>query len=433
MENEWYCEYCHNWHSEDVEAFEVNSCEGLQFVCREAIGEEVARCENCNELFWIKDMKTDGETFVCGDCFDDCYERCEDCERLISRFDICYTYDLEGYVEGMFCENCIDNNAFYCDYCGCYHDNRHWHETAEDYNTICENAIESGDYSCCDGCGEYSTSVQYYSEVGECYCDDCYRKNMYIFPYHQYPSDYTVRFSEPAKRETLLHIGVELEIDGGGLDHDNARDILEDANAVYRYNYVAMMDGSLDDGFEIISQPKTLERHKQGLWEDIMEKATDYGYESHNPGTCGLHFHLDRRYFRDVKKYEEKLALLTIELEDFLKVFSRRKDFYYCRFLEFDKSKKKSLQALENYTTDNTRHTTALNFLGRDTVEMRFCRGTLKYNTFVASLELMQILADIAKFCTLDDISCLTPNAIKLIAKERGYKAIIEYMKERGL
>ncbi len=429
----WYCEYCQEWHSENVEALEVNGRRGSQFVCKEAIGEEVEYCENCGDLFWIHEMETDGETFVCQDCFDDCYERCEDCEKIISRYDACYSYDLRGYIEGVFCEDCINNNAFYCDYCEKYHPNQCWHVTARDGDTICENAINDGEYGCCDGCGEFSTEVQYYDELHECYCNDCYRKNMYIFPYHSYPSDYIIKFSEPAKRETLLHIGVELEIDGGGLDHDNARDILEDANVAYRYNYVAMMDGSLDDGFEIISQPKTLEIHKRYLWEDIMQKAIDYGYESHNPGTCGLHFHLDRRYFRGVKNYEEKISLLVIQLEDFLKVFSRRKNFHYCRFQEFDKSKKTQLQELSYYKDKNIYHTSALNFSGYNTVEMRFCRGTLKYNTLVASLELMQILADIAKFCTFDDINCITSNAIKLIAKERGYASIIKYMNERGL
>lgn len=429
----WFCEYCQDWHDENVEALEISKCGGTQLVCQDAVGREVEYCENCGDLFWIEDMETEGKTFVCQECFEDCYERCEDCGRIVSREDACYVHDLNDYMEGVFCDNCIDDNAFYCDYCGRYHLNKYWHVTAEDGDTICENAINGGDYSQCEHCGVYSTEVRYYDECRECLCEDCYNDERYILPYHTYPSDYTIRFTEPTKRETLLHIGVELEIDGGGLDHDNARDILEAANIAYDYNYVAMMDGSLDDGFEIISQPKPLEIHKQYLWEGIMQKALDYGYKSHNPGTCGLHFHLDRRYFRDVENYEEKLSLLVIQLEDFLRVFSRRTDFYYCRFQEFDKNKKPQLQELSCYKNKNIYHTTALNFSGPNTVELRFCRGTLKYNTFVASLELMQILADITKFCTIDDINCITPGAIKLIAKDRDYVAIIKYMQERGL
>ncbi len=66
--------------------------------------------------------------------------------------------------------------------------------------------------------------------------------------------------------------GVELEIDDGGKIYDNAKKILELANEVEENIYIKE-DGSLSDGFEIVSYPMTLYYHKNNMnWQEIMKK-----------------------------------------------------------------------------------------------------------------------------------------------------------------
>ena len=54
---------------------------------------------------------------------------------------------------------------------------------------------------------------------------------------------------------------VELEIDHGGKDYDNAEALLDIGNR-YTENIYIKSDGSLDDGLEIVSHPMTINYHK---------------------------------------------------------------------------------------------------------------------------------------------------------------------------
>ena len=54
-------------------------------------------------------------------------------------------------------------------------------------------------------------------------------------------------------------------------------------------------DGSIDEGFEIVTHPMSLDYHKNNMpWERIFEKALAMDYRSHQTSTCGLHIHVDR-------------------------------------------------------------------------------------------------------------------------------------------
>lgn len=427
FDENWYCEYCGEEHSANTLAIEA---EDGKYYCKDAIDEVIFKCGDCGNYFPKREIYMDNNHTLCEDCFNDSWCICEKCGKIENVMDATYVPEEDGYI----CGDCLDQFYFFCDHCNEYHYYTQWHTEANDGNTICDRALGE-EYELCERCGRcFPQDDMYYSDRHEGYvCPDCYDQINFIHDYHDYPEDYVIDFTDKYLRDTKLHIGVELEIDGGGETVNNAHEILDGVNKSYCYNFVAMHDGSLDNGFEIISQPRTLESHLDGDWTYICSQALDLGYNSHDGGTCGLHFHLDRNYFEDSVDYEEKLSLLVIQLEAFLKVFSRRRDFYYCEFKRINSKSKKDLRELKRYKNANKGHYSALNFNGCDTVELRFCRGTLNINTLEASLQLAQILADIVKFCTLDDISNISSNAIKLIATQKGYAQILKYMEERGL
>ena len=89
-------------------------------------------------------------------------------------------------------------------------------------------------------------------------------------------------------------------------------------------------DGSLDDGFEIVSHPATLEYHTNTIpWKKILDEALEMGYYSHNSGTCGLHVHINRAALGErVEEQENTIARIVYFFEKFwdkILRFSRRK------------------------------------------------------------------------------------------------------------
>ena len=88
-------------------------------------------------------------------------------------------------------------------------------------------------------------------------------------------------------------------------------------------------DGSINEGFEIVSHPMTLDYHENHMnWLEVFEKAIEMGYRSHNTSTCGLHIHVSRSAFgRNYADQEVAIARIIYFVEhhwnELLK-FSRR-------------------------------------------------------------------------------------------------------------
>ena len=107
------------------------------------------------------------------------------------------------------------------------------------------------------------------------YCEHCYHI-LYREPIHHYHYVPEFHFFGSGKR----YFGVELEIDKGGEDKDNAKEILDVGNAESEYDRIyCKHDGSLVDGFEIVTHPMTLEYHESQMpWVGVCSKARKLGY-----------------------------------------------------------------------------------------------------------------------------------------------------------
>ena len=121
---------------------------------------------------------------------------------------------------------------------------------------------------------------------------------------------------------------MELEIDEAGEDSDNARRLLAIANQGQPQLY-CKHNGSLDDGFELVTHPMSLSYHRTEMpWEALLREAVRMGYLSHQSGTCGLHIHVSREAFGDTYANQEAaiarvLYFFEKHWEELLK-FSRR-------------------------------------------------------------------------------------------------------------
>lgn len=267
----------------------------------------------------------------------------------------------------------------------------------------------------------------YYSGIGSTYSStsSISDENKYIKNYNYVPKEFVFH---KLRNEEELYLGVELEIDCGGENEVNARFVYEYMNSqIKRENVYCKHDGSLRDGFEIVTHPCTIEYHKELAYEGLFKELTKRGYRSHDAATCGLHVHINRDYF-GIKKLEQdlnisKLLYLFEKYWDKVELIARRKSNGYARrfLLEEDETPldlyAKSKEA-DKYGAINLKH--------KNTVEIRIFKGTLKVDTFYNTLEFVKVMAQMAKEVDIYEIQFITWDKIKSRFSENLNQYIVE-------
>lgn len=452
-EGEHICEECGAIYNES-EMREVNG----KWYCTDCFDDKFTTCVYCGEIIEQDDARydPDGEP-CCDDCFDERCFICEHCGEVCWQDDRNTVYTQNGRYGWNFedwCDSCRDRHATQCDRCGEWYsddDEQCQHLDGVDLN-ICSDCIDN--YTRCSQCGEWVESDDaYYDDYGDPYCESCYDdlgdNGCEILSYHDYPRDhFWYRLNRPAEddRHKFLQFGIELELCEGGENSANAAEIKDAFNMHNKYDVVCMRDGSLDDGFEIISQPATLQYHLKDFgWQKAMKAAQGLGYVSHNGGKAGLHVHVDRQYFNGAfENPEVAFIILTQNNLDWLKKFSRRKNWGYCQFQNVegvtftpdnfkDSDENSSLEYIERVRGYNHGHHVAMNYDGYSTIEFRFFRGTLKFQTFAASLQLVEMMCYAAKHLRKEQLCNVDLKWFKCFAKRKNYAEFNAYLAERGI
>lgn len=193
-------------------------------------------------------------------------------------------------------------------------------------------------------------------------------------------------------------------------------------------------DGSLDDGMELVSHPMSLDYHKNYQWEEIMKKAISLGYRSHQTSTCGLHIHVNRSCLGDTHDEQEDvisriLFFVEIHWAELLK-FSRRSEYSMNRWAARYGYEKSGREILDKAKKGNNGRYAAVNLMNWATIEFRLFRGTLKYNTLIAAIELVNEICDLAIHLTDEGIEKMSWSEFvdAIEAPE-----LITYLKERRL
>ena len=345
------------------------------------------------------------------------------------------THPLENRVmvgNDALCERCSNEETVICSRCGerVYRD-----DNAGDENTpLCQPCYDRH-YTSCERCGRIiHVDDAYYEDDDEDdpLCYDCHthaRRNKRIEDYYYKP--------EPLFRGNgSRYFGVELEIDGAGEDDTSAGQIMEIANGNGLENLYCKHDGSLDDGFEMVTHPMTLEYHmKEMPWARILQEAIHLGYTSHQATTCGLHVHVNRDAFGDTEEDQDAvIARILFFFESFwteLLKFSRRTprqlERWAARYGYKDQPKELLDHAKKGYHGGRY---TSVNLTNVDTIEFRIFRGTLKYNTLIATLQLLDRICDVAICLTDDQIKAMSWTTF---ASGCAQPELVQYLKERRL
>ena len=329
------------------------------------------------------------------------------------------------------CASCLNLTTVVCSRCG----KRIWREdnSGNSDMPLCDHCY-THHYTICDRCGRLLRNEDAYYEdedSDDSLCYTCYNStnsNRAIRDYYYKPAP---TFYGKGPR----YFGVELEVDGAGEDHDNARAVLNIANRDSIRLY-CKHDGSLDDGYELVTHPMSVDYHcKEMPWEEIMTCLKSMGYTSHQAGTCGLHVHISRAAFGETEAEQDAsiariLFFVEKHWEELLK-FSRRTQRQLERWAARYGYKERPKDILDHAKKGyGAGRYTCVNLQNDATIEIRIFRGTLKLNTFIATLQLIDRICDVALFMSDDEIKGMSWTTFVSGCTQ---PELVQYLKERRL
>ena len=337
--------------------------------------------------------------------------------------------ELTEFEGRLFCSSCLRAETVICTRCG----ERLWIENNAGNVSLplCTSCFESY-YTDCTDCGRliHRDDACYFDD--EPFCQDCYDRHF---------DDKCIK-DYGYKPEPIFHgdgnrfFGVELEVDDAGEEDDNAYYVLEVGNCNGLEHIYCKHDGSLGDGFEVVTHPMSLDYHLNDMpWEKVLRKLKSMGYLSHGAGSCGLHVHVNRITFGDtIEKQEECIGRILYFFEKYwaeLLRFSRRTNSQLDRWAARYGYKDHPKEMLDHVkkSSGNGRYS-CINLQNYSTIEFRIFRGTLKYNTLIATLQLVNRVCDVAFSLSDDEIKNLSWNEFVSGCDE---PELIKYFKERNL
>jgi hypothetical protein len=345
-------------------------------------------CFHCEEEFESAELTKaiDGE-YYCDDCMPERFCSCEACGEQIDNDDARYG----GDDNGPYCQDCYDERYTCCTHCG----EEIRADDSREYggNHYCDSCF-SDRYTNCEECEQVIRNDDaIYDEENERYiCSDCHSgagtKVIHDYGYRPDPTMYKCDGDIP------LYMGVELEVQSSefGTYADKFVHFLT-AEGKDKYFYLKH-DGSIGEGFEIVSQPFTLKyAHKNIGFNKILKWLRDNKLQSEESGKCGLHIHVSRDFFEDLDL--TKLRLFFKSNQNKIMELSRRGkqdcDYNYCKFEDFSWQ-----QLLQNPSQDGRYWALNLNS-SRETIEFRVFRGTLDSERVLAILQFVDAISHFVK------------------------------------
>lgn len=347
------------------------------------------------------------------------HEICESCGHAYPPGELIY------FDGSLLCPDCLDDSTLICTECG----DRIWRDAnaGDEETPLCQDCYDRY-YLTCFRCGRIIHEDNSYSFRDTPLCCDCYHRNCVINACYHKPQPI---FYGEGKR----FFGVELEMDEGGEDNENARKLLDITNNTDVLAY-CKHDGSLRRGFELVTHPMTLDFHQNQMpWEDILHEAVSLGYRSHQAQTCGLHIHINRTAFGDTEEEQDAciarvLYFFEKHWEELLK-FSRRTpqqlEQWAARYGYKEQPRDILNHAKKGYHGGRY---TCVNLQNLNTIEFRMFRGTLKLNTLIATLQLVDRVCDVALFLSDSELKALSWTTLAAGCRT---PELVCYLKERQL
>ena len=361
--------------------------------------DEMLTCSNCSCEVSVDDVVHDScsDSAYCGDC----YRVCERCESIGSTDDLWNVVDSETW-----CESCTDYRASWCDYCEQYTAGSNYYIADRD-ESYCEDCIGNANY--CDHCDEYNMD-------GRCDCEGD-ANTVHDYSYRPDPIFHSTNDTDK------LFFGIEIEVENAkneGYMHrvqaaEYAQSHLEPIDLAYLKN-----DGSLSDGFEIVTHPMTHDfymNQASELWNTLEHLRSRMSMRSWGTSTCGLHVHISRAGFKS-GAHMHRFLNLVYSNEEFYSMLAGRSssrwakfdDVKHSEFLGRDEDGNRSYKIWNSFRDkiERGRHSdrySAVNTQNAHTLEMRIFKGSIKSSTVRAAISLAHASVEFTRDLTVQDVA----------------------------
>ena len=431
------CYHCGRRHNPDT----MVTVDGLRF-CKDCLSRFYNKCCFCGRYHESHRSRLTRDTSepVCPECAK--AHKCVVCGAIykndrnhISNATVWIDID-EGnkrYETGVLCNECLHFYVEKCADCGDYVRNN-LGNMCPDGKYYCGNHI-GNHFVRCSYCEEWiEMDRKFYGDTDSRICEACYLDSEHGTSFGEDGRTYSYDAPEgiqdyyykpdpifyPSKDTNGLYMGVELEVDDG---HD-AEEAVDVANSYFGITY-GKHDGSLGrEGIEFVSHPATIDwfmDHKDE-WRRGMEYLHNEGYSSHDSNTCGLHVHVSAFPLLYETQYGiEKLLYFQDKFWDNLFAFSRRDegtandwarripvgDEIVRGILDSGKEAEHIRNMKNKSKASNRARYQCINLQNKHTVEFRIFRGTLNIDPFIATLQLVSNLCELACEKTFDEFKKL--------------------------
>ena len=298
----------------------------------------------------------------------------------------------EAYIDGLVCETCLDESYTYSSRYDSHIRNDDAVRALDEQGRFCLIHSDDEAFSWNDEIDRYVHED--YEVPGRSIIRDYHSSK-----HHQRPIEDAWAIAHNR------YFGVELEVEVVG---DRSRD--DCAGAIHERTNGGVMgskffferDGSLSNGFEVISQPMSLPAIRSAF-EFLREPELVAGLRSHRTSTCGLHVHVSRTGLSNLTIARAVTFVNDPSNDAFVTALARRYNTGFCRYVE---------KTIETAHLPGDRYE-AVNLTGSRTIEFRIFRGSLKYEAVIAAVEFCHALL---QFCARESTGASSLNARSFLA-----------------
>lgn len=349
-------------------------------------------------------------------------EEVETCERCEAPTDDCTCCSIcDNTEEDCACSTCNgcgeqfrseDSNSCCSEYCShrCGERNNHYH-------CICGNVVGSTS-RCCEGCGWYECCREFSCSICEC-CENCCACSQEdlgpIQSYHcrDYPrTDPVINAYAPP----YLYIGAEVE--GECRPDDDRAEVAQAIHDAHSDRLLLTEDGSLSNGFEMVTGKLALAVHQQ-IWPEIAKTCVKAGLRSWKHSTTGMHVHLSRDWFTPLS-IGKLLVFINSEAnrKHIVKIAGRRSADYAAL------TKKKFTDG----RCDSPSRYEAVNLCNNMTIELRIFKGTLNADHILTNIEFAHAAAHYVSQCSMQDCENWAAFLSYLCSERKQYRHLLAFL-----
>lgn len=237
-------------------------------------------------------------------------------------------------------------------------------------------------------------------------------KKTYLHDYN-YKPEYIYHYMPNEDKDTTALFGIELEVAGNENEPDREEtvkkciQIINESDDDSENLIYSTKDSTVQ--IELDTMPASFEFHKNKMnYKELFKYLDEIGYKGHDCDKAGLHIHVNRKYLGKSELVQQltisKILYILEKFNDEICVIARRNNSY-SKFVGKDEVNKSLNELYNKYHSTGKR--VALNLQHKDTIEFRIFRSTLKYETFILTIEFVKDIVDYAKSINIEQIELI--------------------------